>query len=342
MPNSKREPATTNINDDKNPPRPRLAFFQGQIVPYDQARVGLLTHALNYGTGAFAALRAYYREADGELLLFRPHDHFRRFIESARLLRMHLDWSEEDLTRSSIELLRAEGYRADCYLRALAFYCDEVIGIRLHGLTSAVSLAAMPFGRYIDHDEQARVTISSWRRVEDNVIPPRGKIIGAYVNSALVKSDAELAGFDEAIVLNMQGQVSEGSAENVFIMRGDKAATPPTSAAILDGITRRTVMTLLRDEIGLPVEERPIDRTELYLADEVFLTGTAAQVTAVTSVDNRPVGQGRMGDVTRALRRLFFRVVRGEETRYAHWCRPVGKSRESERKHHAETTKPQA
>jgi branched-chain amino acid aminotransferase len=303
--------------------RPRFAFLQNQMLPYDEARLGLLTHALNYGTGVFAALRAYWNADRDDLFLFRPHDHFGRFIESARLLRMQLPWNAEDLTRMTLKLLRAEGHHADCYIRALAFYGDEIIGIRLHGLSPQVSIVAIPFGRYIDRDEDAHVTVSSWRRVEDNAIPPRGKITGAYVNSALIKSDAELAGFDEAIVLNGLGQVSEGSAENVFIVRRGKLVTPPLTAAILEGITRRTVLQLAATEIGVPIEERPIDRTELYLADEMFLTGTAAQITAVTRLDHRPVGDGRIGPITRELRRIFARVVRGESASYQAWTRPV-------------------
>jgi branched-chain amino acid aminotransferase len=307
------------------PPRPRFAHVCGQIVPYAQANVGLLTHALNYGTGVFAAMRGYWNADKDELLLFRPEDHFQRFIESAQLLRMRLSRNEVELTQAAIELLRAEDYEEDCYLRALAFYGDEVIGIRLHGLTPKVSLVAVPFGRYIEKDEAAHVTISSWRRVEDNVIPPRGKVVGAYVNSALIKSDAELAGFDEAIVLNANGQVSEGSAENVFIVRRGRLVTPSTTSAILEGITRRTVIQLAEAELGLPLEERPIDRTELYLAEEMFLTGTAAQITAVTHIDHRPIGAGRLGEVTRELRRIFARVVRGEEPRYRHWCRSISR-----------------
>lgn len=285
--------------------------------------MGLLTHALNYGTAVFGGLRGYWNEDERELFVFRPLDHFRRFRESARLLRMDLRPSEADLWEGLRSLLRREGARADCYVRALAFYGDETIGVRLHDLTPEIALVSFPFGRYVDNDEGAHVCVSSWRRVSDNVLPARGKIAGAYVNSALAKSDAQLAGFDEALVLNESGHVCEGTAENVFVVRGGVAVTPPVSEDILEGITRRTVLELLREELGLEVAERAIDRTEVYLADEVFLTGTGAQITAVTRVDHRPVGSGRMGPITDRLRRLFFEVVRGRARRYRHWCLPV-------------------
>jgi branched-chain amino acid aminotransferase len=304
-------------------PAPRFAFFRGRVVPYADARLGLLTNALNYGTAVFGGLRGYWNEDEEELFVFRPLDHFRRLRESARLLRMDLELKEAELWEGLRSLLRAEGLRTDSYIRALAFYADETLGVRLHNLTPEVSLVAFPFGRYIENEENAHVSISSWRRVSDNVLPARGKIAGAYVNSALAKSDAQLAGFDEALILNESGHVCEGSAENVFVVRGGVAVTPPVSEDILEGITRRSVMQLLREELGVEVVERPIDRTEVYLADEVFLTATGAQITAVTRVDHRAVGSGRMGPVTGRLRPLFFDVVRGRSARHRDWCAPV-------------------
>ncbi len=304
-------------------PQPRHAYFRGRVIPYGEARVGLLTHGLNYGTGAFAGLRGYWNEEEQELFVFRPRDHFRRLAESARLLRMDLSVDPEDLTGALSELLKAEGHHCDCYIRGLVFYGDEVIGVRLHGLHPELALVSVPFGLYIDRAEGAHVTLSSWRRVDDNSIPPRGKLTGSYVNSAFVKSDAELAGFDEALVLDARGKISEGSAENVFVVRRGVVVTPTVTDSILEGITRRSVMALLRDELGATIEERAIDRTEVYLADEVFLTGTAAEVTAVTRVDHRPVGSGRMGPLTERLRALFRDVVHGRVARYREWCQPI-------------------
>jgi branched-chain amino acid aminotransferase len=302
---------------------PRFAFFRGRVVRYTDARVGLLTHALNYGTAVFGGLRGYWNEDEKELFVFRPLDHFHRLRDSARLLRMSLVQTEADLWEGLKSLLRAEAARDDVYVKALAFYGDETIGVRLHDLTPEVSLVAFPFGRYVENEENAHVCISSWQRVSDNVLPARGKIAGAYVNSALAKSDAQLAGFDEALVLNDGGHVCEGSAENLFVVRGGVVVTPPVTEDILEGITRRTVLQLLREHLDVEVAERPIDRTEVYLAEEVFLTGTGAQITAVTRVDHRPVGSGRVGEVTGRLRELYFDVVRGRVAAHREWCQPV-------------------
>jgi branched-chain amino acid aminotransferase len=300
-----------------------MAFFHDRVLPYADAKLGLLTHALNYGTGVFAGIRGYFNPDEGKLYVFRLADHVRRLHQSARLLRMNLALSEEATAAALLDLLRAEGLRQDCYIRALAFYSDEVIGVRLHGLTPILAAVAVPFGLYIDKAEGAHCTVSSWRRPDDNVVPPRGKITGSYINSAFAKSDAELAGFDEAILLNRDGRVSEGSGENIFLIRRGIAVTPSLDQSVLEGITRRSLITLLREEFGLTVEERPVERGELFLADEIFLTGTAAQITAVTRIDHRPVGAGQMGPITTRLRSLFFDVVRGRSPKYRAWCTPA-------------------
>lgn len=302
---------------------PKHAFFHGRVVPYSEARVGVLTHALNYGTGVFAGLRAYWNAEEEELFVFRPLEHFERFLESARLLDMTLPYSTADLTEALVSLLRAELPREDCYARPLAFYADESIGVRLHNLTPEVSMVAMPYGRYLENEEALHATVSSWRRVDDTMIPPRGKIAGSYVNSAFAKTDAQRAGFDEAIVLNQDGHVSEASAANVFAVRRGTAFTPPITDNVLEGITRRTILELLSGTLGVPVVERSLDRTELTLADEIFLCGTGVQIAAVTRLDHRPIGSGRMGPVVSSLRELFFEVVRGRRTEFRHWCHPV-------------------
>lgn len=300
-------------------PIPKHAYFQGKIVPYSEARVGVATHALNYGTAVFGGLRGYWNEEKRKLFVFRPQDHYRRFLHSCRLLCIELDQTPESLTQLTLELLRKDGYQQNIYIRPLAYKADETIGVRLHDLKDELTIFAIPFGLYVKNDTDAHVTVSSWRRIDDNVIPARGKISGAYANSALVKTDAARAGFDEALVLTQEGHLSEGSAMNVFIVRDGVLITPSVTENILEGITRRTVIELARNELKIEVVERPIDRTEIYICDELFLTGTAAQVTAVTRVDHRPVGGGAMGPITEALRVLFAQIVRGNNPKYAHW-----------------------
>jgi branched-chain amino acid aminotransferase len=302
---------------------PKFAYFKGRVVPYSEAKVGVLTHALNYGTAVFGGLRGYWNADEKQLFVFRPGDHFKRFLQSAQLLNMELPFSADDLTKSLIALLRTENHHEDCYIRPLAFYADETIGVRIHNLSAEVTILAIPFGHYNSNEENMHVTVSSWRRVDDNVIPARGKIAGAYVNSAFAKTDAQRAGFDEVIVLNQDGHISEGSAANFFLLRNGVFATPPITANVLEGITRRSVIQLIRDEIGMEVEEREIDRTELYLADEAFFCGTGVQISAITRVDHRNVGSGTMGEATLRLRDVFFDVVRGRTAKYRSWCYPV-------------------
>jgi branched-chain amino acid aminotransferase len=302
---------------------PNYAYFKGNIVPYSEAKIGVLTHGLNYGTSVFGGLRAYWNAAEEELFIFRPLDHYRRFLGSTRIMFMELGHTPESLTQATTDLLRQENYHGDVYIRPLAFKSDEIVGVKLHGLHDELSIVAVPFERYIDNDTSVHATISSCRRVDDNMIPARGKISGAYANSALIKTDAAHAGFDEALVLTQEGHISEGSAMNVFIVKANVVITPPITENILEGITRRTVIELASQELGLPVVERPIDRTEVYLCDELFMTGTAAQVTAVTQVDHRPVGSGLMGPVTTQLREIYSQVVRGQIPRYRHWNTPV-------------------
>jgi branched-chain amino acid aminotransferase len=316
---------------------PNFVCYNGRVVPYSDVKFGVLTHAMNYGTAVFGGVRAYWNEDERQLFIFRPHDHFRRFLQSASLLCMSLRTSGDDLLKGLVELIRTEGHEEDLYIRPLAFYSDEIIGVRLHDLTAEVSIVALPFGAYNHNEEDMHVTISSWRRVDDNSIPARGKIAGAYVNSAFIKTDAVRAGFDEAIVLNGDGHISEGSAANFFMLRNGVLATPPITANVLEGITRRTVIQLIRDELKMEVLEREIDRTEVYLADEAFYCGTGAQISAITQVDHRPVGTGKLGDVTARLRKLYFDVVRGKVAKYRDWCHPVyevnRKSTSKERSH---------
>jgi branched-chain amino acid aminotransferase len=304
---------------------PNYAYFDGQIVPYNQAKVGILTHALNYGTAAFGGLRGYWNPDQEQLYLFRPRDHFVRLLNSAKMLCMEFEHTPESLIDITIELLRTEGHRQDVYVRPLVYKSEEMIGVKLHGVEDSLSMVSLPFDRYVSNDTDAHVTFSSWRRVDDNVIPARGKISGAYANSAFIKTDALRSGFDEALVLTEDGHISEGSAENIFMLRDGVLITPPITDNVLEGITRRSVMVLAEKELGLKVVERSIDRTEVFICEELFMTGTAAQVTAITRVDYRAVGYGEMGPITTKLREIFDQTVRGKNPNFSRWNTPVYK-----------------
>lgn len=301
----------------------RYAFFKGQIVPIESAKVSVMTHALNYGTGVFGGLRGYWNEEQEQLYVFRIHDHMKRFIQSATLIRIEVKYSADELVNIITKLLRAEGWRENCYIRPLAYKASELIGVRLHNLEDEVTIFSLPFGRYIQNEEGAHVCFSAWRRVEDNAIPARGKIVGAYANSALIKTDAALSGYDEAIVLNEDGHISEMSAANFFMIRDGVAITPPKQSNVLEGIVRRSLIQLLREEMGVEVVERDIDRTEVYVADEAFMCGTGVQVAAITKVEHRSIGTGSIGPITDRLRNLFFDVVSGRVDKYRNWLMPV-------------------
>lgn len=302
---------------------PKYAFFGGNIVPIEQAKVSIMTHAFNYGTGCFEGIRAYWNEAEEQLYLFRMREHYERMHRSARILHMGIPHSVEEMGQITVELLRKEGYRQDTYIRPLAYKADELVGVRLHDLHDGFAIFAVPFGRYIENEEGARVCISSWRRIDDNAVPARAKITGAYINSALAKTEAVLSGFDEALVLTQTGHISEGSAENFFMVREGLLITPPVTSNILEGITRATIMELAREELGMETVERSIDRSEIYIAEEAFFCGTGVQIAAIVEVEHRPVGDGLIGPVVKRLRELYFSVVRGDVARYRHWCTPV-------------------
>lgn len=304
--------------------KPKYAFFKGKIVPFEQATVSVMTHALNYGTGVFGGMRGYWNEDEEQLFVFRPLDHFERFLQSAALMRMTFDYTPEDLFTFLRDLLQAEGYRENCYIRPLAYKSTEAIGVRLHDLESDITIFAIPFGSYLpDDDAGSHVGFSAWRRIDDNAIPARGKIAGAYANSALIKTDAMLAGYDEALVLNNDGHVSEASAANLFIVRKGVAITPPVTSNILEGIVRRSIIHFMHEDLNIEVVEREIDRTEVYLADEIFLCGTGVQLTPVTRVEHRVVGSGRIGPITSRVRDMFFRVVTGRVEKYRSWVSPI-------------------
>ncbi|MFN8535660.1 MAG: branched-chain amino acid transaminase [Dehalococcoidia bacterium] len=299
------------------------AFLNGQIVALEDAKVSIATHALHYGTGCFEGIRGNWNDAESTTYLFRLREHYQRLLRSAKVLNISLPYSVDDLCRITIDLVERSDCREDVYVRPMAYKGTPVLGVRLHDLDDALMIFVSPFGNYLDVDAGIKVCVSSWRRIDDNTIPARAKVTGGYVNSALARTEAHLNGYDEAIMLNHDGHVSEGSGENIFIIRDGVLHTPGINENILEGITRHSVMKLALDELGIHTVERTIDRSELYVADEVFLTGTAAHVTPVTEVDRRPVGNGEIGLLTGQIAKLYFDVVRGVNKKYIDWCTPV-------------------
>jgi branched-chain amino acid aminotransferase len=298
-------------------------YLDGEVKRYDDARVGLMTHALQYGTGVFEGIRGYWSPEHEQLFLLKLREHYRRMQNSVKVLKLKIPMSLDELCETSIELIRRNNFRQDVYIRPFAFKSSEEIGVRLHNLKDSFAIYVTPFGNYVEVDRGIRCMVSSWRRIDDNAAPARAKITGIYVNSALAKTEAMENGFDEAIMLTNDGHVSEGSAENIFLLRDGKVYTPPTSDNILEGLTRLAVMELLSKELGLEVVERCIDRSELYVADEILLCGTGAQISPVVEVDRRPVGDGQVGPVVTKLQKLYFDVVRGHSAKYRSWLTPV-------------------
>jgi branched-chain amino acid aminotransferase len=316
-------PATTHVAASGDRTADLWAFFRGEMVPLRDARISVMTHAFNYGTAVFEGIRAYWNAEQGQLWVLDLVTHYERIKASARFLMMEVPYTAEQLAATTVEVLRRDGLREDVYVRPLIYKSSETIGVRLHNLDADVVIFGVPFGQYIDTEGGIRAQVSTWRRTDDNAIPARGKITGAYVNGALAKSEAQLNGFDEAIVLTQDGHVSEGSAENLFIVKGGVLITPALTDNILEGITRRRLMQVARDRLQVPVEERTIDRTELYNADEVFLCGTGAQISPVVEIDRRQVGAGRPGPITRQLSEIYFEAVRGGVDAYRDWLTPV-------------------
>jgi branched-chain amino acid aminotransferase len=299
------------------------AYFRGEFVPLRDANINVMTHGFNYGTAVFEGIRAYWNADEEQLFALELIPHYARIRASARLLMMDVRQSPGELAEITVELLRRDGLREDVYVRPIVYKSSETIGVRLHNLDSDITIFGVPFGQYIDTEGGIRAQVSSWRRTDDNAIPARGKITGAYVNGALAKSEAQLNGFDEAIVLTADGHVSEGSAENLFIVKDGVLITPPVTDNILEGITRRRLIAIARDDLGIATLERSIDRTELYGADEVFLCGTGAQISPVIEIDRRAIGKGRPGPVSRDLSRTYFDAVRGRTPAYRDWLTPV-------------------
>jgi branched-chain amino acid aminotransferase len=303
-------------------PASRICLFEGRYVPLREANVSIMTHAFMYGTAVFEGIRAYWNEAHGQLYALKLREHMERIRSSAKILLMSDLPSVDQLTGEAVEVLRRNGFREDAYVRPSFYKSTRAIGVKLHGLEHRYYIFALPFGDYVDTTVGVKIGTVSWRRTADPAIPSRAKIVGSYVNPAFSKTEAMLNGYDEALVLTEGGHISEGSAENIFVIRDGTLLTPPVTDDILEGITRAGIMEICAD-LGLPVQERSIDRSEIYVADEAFFCGTGAQISPIIEVDRRPVGDGAIGPITRQIKDRYFDIVRGNVPAFAHWVTPI-------------------
>ncbi|HEO72481.1 MAG TPA: branched-chain amino acid transaminase [Candidatus Hydrogenedentes bacterium] len=299
------------------------AYFEGSYVPIEEAKVSIMTHAFNYGTGLFEGIRGYYAKDEDNILIFRLREHVERFVRNFNVLCMEVPETQEQIEEVCVELVRRSGFREDVYIRPICYKSELSLGPLVKGVASSFCCYVTKLGDYVDTQSGLDVAVTSWRRLSDNAIPTRTKCTGSYINSALAASEVKKRGFDDAVFLREDGTVSEGSGMNIFMVTEGVLVTPPRTADILVGITRNSVLELAAAELGIPVVERPIARTELYVADELFFTGTAAQVAPVRSVDERLIGDGTPGPISLRLQELFFRVVKGKVDTYRHWCTPA-------------------
>ncbi len=298
-----------------------LVFFENNIVRLAEAKVSILTHALNYGTGVFEGIRGYWPEGQNEMYLLRARDHYMRWKQNCGIVKIDVPLTANELCDLTAELVRRNRFETNVYVRPLAYKSAPRIGVHPNG-ESAFAIVAVPFGDYVDSRKGLHAGVSSWRRIQDNAIPARAKICGAYVNSAMAGEEARQSGFDEAILLTEDGYVAEGSAANIFQVRGGVLSTPSVTDNILEGITRDCIMELARRELHVEVVERRLARSELYVADELFFTGTAMELAPIVRVDHRPVGAGGIGPVATRLRQIYAEVARGHVARFRKWLTP--------------------
>lgn len=299
---------------------PEYAFFHNKYMPLEEAKITVLTHAMHYGTACFEGIRGNWDDKQSMFYLFRLTEHYDRLINGCKMLKMKTPYSIKELIDITVKLVEESGFREDVYIRPIAFKSADRVGVRLHDIEDDFAMVIITLPAYLDTDKGVRCCVSSWRRHGDSMIPSRGKICGAYVTSALAKSEAVERGFDEAILLTDNGIVSEGSGENLFAVLSGKLITPPSSDSILLGVTRDTVMRLAKDELGIDTIERSINRSDLYIAEEIFLTGTAAHVTPVIEIDEYKIGNGKIGKLTKKMQKLYFDVIYGKNPKYIDWC----------------------
>lgn len=297
-------------------------FMDGEFIPENNAKISVKTHAFLYGTSIFEGIRGYWNEEENQIYIFRMREHYERLHKSAKIMHMKPAYSVDEMCELTVELLRKNAPKSDTYIRPTLYKSACAIGPKLTGKDSFLVFTC-PLGNYVDISKGLKICVSSWRRLDDNMIPPRSKIGGAYANTALIITEALNAGYDEALVLSAEGHVSEGSAMNFYLVENGKLITSPITDNILVGITRDAVKKIAENEFRLEVIERPIDRTELYIADEAFFCGTGAQVSPITSIDSRSLGDGQVGPITKRIQDIYFEIVRGKNEKYKSWCTPV-------------------
>ncbi|MBI2617337.1 branched-chain amino acid transaminase [Candidatus Gottesmanbacteria bacterium] len=299
-----------------------FAFFEGNIVPIETAKVNIMTNALQYGNAIFGGIRGYTSSDKKHTYIFRLEDHYKRFLNSLKILNKSIRYDLGQLMHTTLELVRKNQPKTDYYLRPFAYGSDFFLSPDLAPLTFEFALYMIPLGEYLSITKGLKLAISNWVRINDNMIPSRAKISGGYINSSLARGDAANLGYDDALLMSADGHIAEGSGANFFIVRDGVLVTPPKYGDVLEGMTRRTILQLAHD-LDIPTEERNIDRTEVYIADEAFLTGTGAQVAWVAEVDGRKIGTGKMGPITEKINKLFFSLVRGKQKKYSDWLTKV-------------------
>ena len=302
---------------------PELAFFEGKIVPLGEAKISVVTHAFNYGTGVFEGIRGNWNDTEKQLYLFRVKEHYERLQRSCKMINIELSFTLQELEDLTIKLVKECGYKEDIYVRPLAYKSGNLVGLRVHDIPDDFLIYVVPFGNYLESDKGITCSFSSFLRVEDAMIPPSAKVTGMYVNNSLAKSEAVWRGFDEAIMLTRDGFISEGSGENIFLVKGNILYTPPVTDHILEGLTRNTLIDLARKELKMEVLERRIPKSDVVVADEFFMTGTAAHVTPVLSVDGRDISDGEIGPVTAKLQKLYYDIIKGKNKDYFDLLSPV-------------------
>lgn len=305
----------------KQPSHFPYAFFEGKIVKTEDARVNIMTNALQYGTGIFGGIRCYISADKKSASIFRLSNHYLRFLKSLKILNKSIKYSHTDLVKITLDLTRKNNPQIDAYIRPIAYAADYGLSPDLSQSRFDFAIYMIPLGEYLPVSKGLKLATSNWIRINDNQIPSRAKVTGGYVNSALARADAVRHGYDDALMLTLDGHVSEGSAANFFIVRDDVLITPSKNSDVLEGMTRRTILELAKD-LQIPVEERLIDRTEIYIAGESFLSGTGAQVAWIKEVDGRIISN-KIGPISQKIQNLFFSIVRGREKKYKHWLTEI-------------------